>query len=80
MADLRKKLPIYKVVEADFVDGPPDVENEQLPAKRKYGHEHFFLIVTSIHTIHILHVKEFYFLLFFVMCLPLQARYTRIIL
>ena len=40
MADLCKKLPIYKVVEADFVDGPPDVENEQLPAKRKY--EHFF--------------------------------------
>ena len=42
MADLCKKLPIYKVVEADFVDGPPDVENEQLPAKRKYGHGHFF--------------------------------------
>ena len=42
MADLCKKLPIYKVVEADFVDGSPDVENEQLPAKRKYGHGHFF--------------------------------------
>ena len=44
MADLRKKLPIYQVVEADFVDGPPDVENEHLPARRKYGHEHFLNI------------------------------------
>ena len=72
MADLCKKLPIPPPPPT------PDVENEQLPAGRKYRHEHF-LIVTSIQTINILHVKEFNFLVFFVMCLPLQARYTRII-
>ena len=35
---------------------------------------------SNIHTMHILHVKQFYFLFIFVICLPLKARYTRIIL
>lgn len=36
MADLCKKLPIYRVVEADFADGIPDGQGKRLPAKRKY--------------------------------------------